>query len=112
MTSKKKKKNFESACRVYEEVRDFSKKTKKDDDDVAKAYITRCAFNALNIYKDLSSNVQKECKAEYLELKEDILTNGSFDDKALKMRCYGTAVWAGYKVHEKSIGCLCSRNGK
>lgn len=104
MTSKKNVYNFKSVRKVYEEVRDFSKKIKKENDDVARTYIARCAFNALNIYKQLSPEEQKVNKQEYQELKADILMNGAFGNKALQVRCYGTVLWFLYKVYSKLRG--------
>lgn len=103
MTSKKKKKNFDSAAVVYHKVKDVSDKLDIIDDESSKTYIVRCAFNALNMYKDLSSQERAECKSDYKKLKQDILQNKAFGSKALHMRCYGVFPWFCYKVYEKTF---------
>lgn len=103
MTSKKKKKNFYSASVVYNKVKDVSNNLEIIEDESSKTYIVRCAFNALNMYKDLSSQERAECKSDYKKLKQDILQNKAFGSKALHMRCYGVFPWFCYKVYEKTF---------
>ena len=104
MTSRKNKRHYISATRVYEKVRDVSEQIGKLEDDTARAYVVRCAFNALNMYQKLSYADKKVCREEYLKLKREILEHHAHEDTALKMRCYGTFPWFGYKVYEKSLG--------
>lgn len=101
MTSKRTKKNYLSAGVVYKKVRNVSSELKKLDDKTAQDYIVRCAFNALNLYKELNREERIECKKDYQELKKDILANNAYGNKALHMRCYGAAPWFCYKVYEK-----------
>ena len=106
VTSKKSQRHFRSCRDVYEEIRDFSDKIGKTGDYMATEYTVRCAFNALDTYKKISKEDQKICKKEYKTLKKDILSHSAFDNKALKMRCYGKAFWFIYKVFEKTVGKL------
>lgn len=104
MTSRKNQKHYISAKKVYEKVRDVSEELGKLEDDTARKYVVRCAFNALNIYKKLSNTEQRENRESYLELKKEIRNAHAYGDKALYMRSYGTFFWFGYKVYEKSLG--------
>jgi hypothetical protein len=96
MTSKKKVKDYVSAKTVYEKVRAYV-----SEEEVTKQYVIRCALNALNMYKKLTLQEQKEYKEDYKELKRNILANNAYGHQALKMRCYGVGVWFCYKVFEK-----------
>ncbi len=104
MTSRKNQKHYISAKKVYEKVRDVSQELGILEDDTARKYVVRCAFNALNIYKKLSNVEQRENKESYLVLKKDIRKAHAHGDQALYMRCYGTFPWFVYKVYEKSLG--------
>ncbi|MBQ2724518.1 MAG: glycosyltransferase [Clostridia bacterium] len=101
MTSAKTRKNFESACEVYRKVREFSEDEGIMQNPISKKYISRCAFNGLNLYRQISRRERKECRDAYKALEEDILKYDAFHNKALYMRCYGTAPWFVYKVWEK-----------
>lgn len=101
MTSAKTRKNFDSACEVYRKVREFSEDEGIMQNPISEKYISRCAFNGLNMYRQISKTEQKECREAYKALKEDILKYDAFRNKALYMRCYGTAPWFVYKVWEK-----------
>lgn len=104
MTSRKNRKHFLSAKAVYEKVRNVSEQIEKLDDEVARRYVVRCAFNALNMYRKLSSIERREGKVDYKELKAMILEDKAYGDKALYMRCYGMFPWFCYKVYEKTLG--------
>ena len=106
MTSKKNKKYFDSICQVYESVLEFSQKENKIDSPVAKMYIARCAFNVFNNYEKLNKKDKALCKQKLHEIKKTILKNSAYDNRALKMRCYGKAFWFIYKVFEKTVGRL------
>lgn len=101
MTSKKTIRNFRSAKEVYEHVRNISEELKVIDDQTAQRYISRCAFNAMNYYKALEGPDKKICKEEYKGIKENILKDAAYNNKALYMRCYGTLPWFIYKCFEK-----------
>lgn len=104
VTSKKTSRHFLSCKSVYEEIKDFSVKIGKIQDETANAFVVRCAFNALETYTKLSKKDQREYKAAYEELKKTILKDNAYGNKALKMRCYGKAFWFVYKVFEKTVG--------
>lgn len=104
MTSRKNQKHYISAKKVYEKVREVSEELGKIEDDAARKYVVRCAFNALNIYKKLSNAEKRKNKESYLELKKYIRNAHAHGEQALYMRCYGTFPWFVYKVYEKSIG--------
>ncbi len=104
MTSQKSKKYFDSICRVYEEVLSFSKKENKIHLEVAQKYIARCAFNVFNNYEKLNREDKNNSKKQLKEIKNIILKDNAYGNKALKMRCYGKAFWFIYKVFEKTVG--------
>ena len=104
MTTKVGLKNFVSAMKVYEKVRDVSEELGQLQEETARKYVVRCAFNALNIYKKLSNTEQRENKESYLALKKDIRNAHAHGDQALYMRSYGTFFWFLYKIYEKSLG--------
>lgn len=106
VTSKKTYKHYLSCRLVYEEIKRFSVEIGKLQDDTAKGFVIRCAFNALDMFTKLSHNEKKKHKKEYLSLKNSILKDNAYDDRALKARCYGKAFWFIYKVYEKTIGRL------
>lgn len=101
MTSKKTIRNFRSAREVYKLVRKISKELKLIEDKTAAKYISRCAFNAMNYYKALDGADKKICKEEYKDIKENILKDRAYNNKALYMRCYGTLPWFIYKCFGK-----------
>lgn len=100
MTSRKNEKHFISFTKVYEEVKSFSEKSGIADEDFAKAYTARCAFNCFNIYERLNENDKKANKNKLREIIADILKNNAYDNTALRMRCYGKIFWAAYKLIE------------
>lgn len=100
MTSKVKKKNFDSAVRVYEEVVAFSNKL--DCDKRCDKHIVRCAYNVLNVYDRLDIDNKKSCVQLLKTAKKEILHNNAHGDTALKMRCYHKVLWAGYKALQKT----------
>lgn len=106
VTSKKTQRHFLSCKMVYEQIRDFSESIGKINDFTAKAFVIRCAFNALNTYSKLPKQERKINKKDYLNLKNDILENNAYGEFALKMRCFGKIFWFIYKVYEKTVGRL------
>ena len=98
MTSRKTKKNFISAHTVYERVKDISNRLEIAEEEFAKKYIIRCAFNVFNYYKALEKNKRKECLNIYQKFRQDVLENKAYGNKALQMRCYGYVPWGVYKV--------------
>lgn len=106
VTSKKSERHFRSCRDVYEAVRSYSETIGKTGDFMATEYTIRCAYNALNVYKNISRKDKSLCRIEYKKLKKDILSHNAFGNSALKMRCYGTAFWFVYKLFEKCAGKL------
>lgn len=106
VTSEKSERHFRSCCDVYEAVRSYSETIGKTGDFMATEYTVRCAYNALNVYKNISRKDKLLCKNEYEKLKKDILSYDAFGNTALKMRCYGTSFWVAYKLFEKTAGKL------
>ncbi len=106
VTSRKTFRHFLSCKAVYEQIRDFSINIGKSEDDTARSFIIRCAFNALDTYLKISKEDKNNHRSEYLSLKKAILKDNAYGDKALKMRCYGKAFWFIYKVFEKTVGRL------
>lgn len=103
MTSKKKAKNYSSAKQVYLKVKEISEPDGLIKEDSVRAYITRCAFNAMNNYVALSNKEQQLYRDDYQSLKKHILQNHAYGNKALYYRCYGIIPWAVYKIYEKAI---------
>lgn len=104
MTSKKSKKYFESAVKLYEHIRDFAELRHISDNEAVKKYTARNAYNVFNNYEKLVSEDKNECKKVLASVKKDILKNNAYGDIALKMRCYHKLLWAGYKVYGKLSG--------
>lgn len=98
MTSKKNKKHFLSALRVYCEVKDYPE---IKHGEITRKYIIRCAYNVFNIYDKLGKSEKTEVKNELKNFKSDIIKNSAFSDKSLEMRCKGKFFWFVYKVFEK-----------
>lgn len=106
MTSNKSIYHFNSMVTVFYELASFSVILSKDLSSVQEAYIARFAFNVFNIYDRLTDKDKKVCKKQLLEVRNKILKDNAYNDKALKMRCYGKAFWFIYKVYEKTVGRL------
>lgn len=106
VTSKKTGRHYLSCKAVYEEIKAFSENIEKLQEATAKAFIVRCAFNALDTYLIIPKEEKKELKKDYKLLKKSMLKDNAYGNKALKMRCYGKAFWFIYKVFEKTVGRL------
>jgi len=106
VTSKKTIRHYLSCKAVYEEIKKFSEKIGKNADETAKAFIVRCAFNALETFTKVPKEEKKGHKKDYSLLKKSILKDNAYGNKALEMRCYGKAFWFIYKVFEKTVGRL------
>lgn len=102
ITSKKTAKNFTSVLEVYNKVLEFSECLCKER--VLNKHIIRCAFNVINIYNCLEKKDKKLYAGEFSEFKKDVLIRNSFNDKSLKMRCYGYFPWLIYKSVAKVFG--------
>lgn len=103
MTSKKNKKHFQSAVRVYYEVKNYAIKSNVIQSDASEKYIIRCAYNVFNIFEKLGKAEKKEMKNELKSFKNDVLQNTAYGDKSLKMRCRSKLFWFAYKVYEKVL---------
>lgn len=101
MTSKKTKSNFTSAFTVYRRVKEVSSVLEIINEDFAKQYICRCAFNTFNYYRVLEKDEKKECLNTYQEFRQDVLGNKAYGNKVLQMRCYGYVPWIIYRGFEK-----------
>ncbi len=106
VTSKKTAKHYLSCKVVYKEIKAFSYKIGKIEDYTAKAFVVRCAYNALDTYLRIPKEEKKKYKKDYKLLKKSILKENAYGNKALKMRCYGKMFWFIYKVFEKTVGRL------
>ena len=100
MTAKKTMKNFVSAETVYYGVRDFSE---QNDHIVPDAYLARGAYNVLTCYEALSGKEKQEAAPRFRAVKKDILEHGGYGDPALRMRCYGKALWAAARAAQKLL---------
>lgn len=106
MTSNKSIHHFNSIVTVFYGLVSFSVTSSEALSNVQKVYITRFAFNVFNIYDKLTEKDKRICKEQLHKVKNKILEDNAYGNKALKMRCYGKAFWFVYKVFEKTIGRL------
>ena len=107
MTSSKTKKHFTSCIDVSEINTKFTHKSFKNTaSDEIYQYLSRCAFNVFNVYEKLNKKDKKACKSRLRSFRNDVLRNNAFEDKALKMRCYGKTFWFIYKIFEKTVSRL------
>ena len=95
MTSKRTEKNLNSAATVYREVSAFMKSLPEEYN--SKKHIIRCAFNFLDVYRSMNSDVKKKNKSMYSDIRKDILINNAYGDTALKLDCYSHILWFIYK---------------
>ncbi len=102
MTSKKTERHYIGCRTVYNSLKDFSFEQKIEKTDISRAFMSRYAMIALDVYKKLDKSSRDKFKDDYKALKSDILDKGAYGNKALQMRCYGKVVWFIYKVFEKS----------
>ena len=98
MTSQKTMKNYISAETVYYGVRDFSE---QNGNIVPDAYLARGAYNVLTCAEALSRSERGSIEKRLREVKQDILAHGAYGDPALRMRCYGKALWAARRALQK-----------
>ena len=99
MTSAKTEKNYVSAATVYREVSEFLKTLPGDKQ--SPKHVIRCAYNVLNIYRQMPSDVQKKYKEDYKDIIQDILDKDAYGDKALKLDCKSHFLWGAYKLKKK-----------
>lgn len=98
-TSKKTERNYISAATVYREVARLwqtlpeSKQSPK--------HVIRCAFNVLDIYRHMPSDVRKKNKEDHKAIIHDILEKDAYGDKALKLDCKSHLLWGAYKLKKK-----------
>lgn len=69
-------------------------------------YLSRCAFNVFNVYEQLNKSDKKNCRKDLNKFKQFVFDNDTFNNTALKMRCYGKGFWFIYKIFEKTVGRL------
>lgn len=101
MTSAKTERNYISAATVYREVTAFM--STLPDDKQSPMHVIRCAYNVLNIFRQMPSNVQKKYKDDYKDIVQDILDKDAYGDKALKLDCKSHFLWGAYKLKKKII---------
>lgn len=101
MTSAKTERNYISAATAYREVAAFMETL--PDNMQSPKHIIRCAFNVLNIYRQMPSNIQKKYKDDYKDIIQDILEKDAFGDTALKLDCKSHLLWGAYKLKQKII---------
>lgn len=100
-TAKKTEYNFISAATVYYTLVEFNKNISKSRQN--QNHIIRCAFNALNIYRELNPKEKASNKMNYENLVKDIKANNYFGSKELEFRCKGYVYWLAYKMKNKII---------
>ena len=99
MTSAKTERNYYSAATVYREVAKFRKTLPENKQ--SPNHLNRCAYNAINIYRQMTPDIKKKYKSDYESIIKDILDNDAYGDKALKFECKSHLLWIAYKVKEK-----------
>lgn len=101
MTAKKTIKNFMSANRLYQEVRNFTFDYLQQDLERFTPYIIRIASNAISDYRILDKESQKKANDVYKVMIQDIIEQQSYGSKALEMKCKSDIHWYVYKIYEK-----------
>ena len=101
MTSAKTEKNYVSAATVYREVSTFMKTLLADKQ--SPKHVIRCAYNVLNIYRQMPTDVQKKYKEDYKDIVQDILDKDAYGDKGLKLDCKSHFLWGVYKLKQKIL---------
>lgn len=99
MMSAKKAKNFVSANRVYYEI--LCLDVQIDNKEMENFYRAKCAYNAINIYSQLSSKEKSDLKGDYKNLIADVRKNNGFGDKSLVARCNSKLCWYFSKAFAK-----------
>ena len=102
VTSRPNKRNFMSACIVYYSVCDSLRLYL---DDCIREYCTRCAFKAINIFKDLAMHERRDCRDRYIELRRKIIENQYHNSLSLKILINnGKPIYFLYKGLKKGLG--------
>lgn len=101
MTSAKTEKNYISAATVYREVSAFMRTLPINKQ--SPNHVIRCAYNVLNIYRQMPADVQKKYKEDYKDIIQDIVNKDAFGDKALKLDCKSHFLWGAYKLKQKIL---------
>lgn len=98
--SVKTKNHFKSSCIIYYRLLDFVKNNSLEN-DASNQYISRCAYNTLDLFDGMKREDRAAEKQELKKLKSSIICNKSFGQKALRARCIGKLPWAVVRAVEK-----------
>ena len=100
-TLAKTEKNYVSAATVYREVAAFRKTLPPEKQ--SPGHLIRCAYLALNVYRQLPPETRKQYKTTHEEITADILANDGYGDRALALDCRSRLLWGAYKVKQKIL---------
>ena len=100
-TRAKTEKNYVSAAAVYRDVSAFRKKLPAEKQDPG--HLIRCAYQVLNVYREVPPEVRKAYRTAHEEIVNDILANGGYGDKALLLDCKSKLLWGAYKLKQKLL---------
>lgn len=99
--SKPSKRNFQSACIVFDEVVRIARETGYQSRSSVISYIARVGMRPIDIYSQLSATDRQECQTEYKQIKDKIKKAKGYGDKALCFRAHGKLPWVIYKAIQK-----------
>ena len=99
--SKPSKRNFQSACIVFDEVVRIARETGYQSRSSVISYIARVGMRPIDIYSQLSATDRQECQTEYKQIKDTIKKAKGYGDKALYFRAHGKLPWVIYKAIQK-----------
>lgn len=103
MTSRPGIKNFISEKTVFEKACSLSKNEGIFENKASLMYLSKCAYNSMNMYKRMNKKERKQQKDAYDDVRALCKKNAYFGDKALKMRCKGKMLWVAYKLVTKLL---------
>ena len=100
-TLAKTEKNYVSAAAVYREVAAFRQTLPPEKQ--SPGHLIRCAYLALNVYRQLPPEAQKKYSSSHSEIRQDILANDGYGDRALALDCKSHLLWGAYKAKQKIL---------
>ena len=100
-TKAKTEKNYVSAATVYREVAAFRRTLPPEKQ--SPGHLIRCAYLALNVYREMPPEVQKKYRESHGEIIRDIQENRGYGDKALLLDSKSRLLWGAYKLGQKIL---------
>ena len=100
-TKAKTEKNYVSAATVYREVAAFRRTLPPEKQ--FPGHLIRCAYLALNVYREMPPEVQKKYRESHGEIIREIRQNNGYGDKALLLDSKSRLLWGAYKLRQKLL---------